>query len=58
MKIKLRMAQRVLFDKDAILEVSEGEADRLCSLGFAEKVAEVVKKTEAPAEKPKKRKRK
>ena len=51
MKIKLRMAQRVLFDKDAILEVSEGEANRLCSLGFAKRVQEAVKKpVETPAE--------
>jgi hypothetical protein len=57
MKIKLLMAQRVLFDKDAILEVSESEATRLCSLGFAEKVA-AVKKAEEPVEKPKKEKRK
>ena len=49
MKIKLLMDQRVIFAKSSILEVNEGEAARLLSLGFAEKVAE--KKAGAKEEK-------
>ena len=51
MKIKLLMNQRVIFAKGSILEVNEGEAARLLSLGFAEKVAEVKKVEEVKAEK-------
>ena len=40
MKIKLLMDQRVIFAKGSEIEVEEGEAKRLLSLGFAEKVAE------------------
>ena len=51
MKIELLLNQRVVFEKGTILEVSEGEAKRLCSLGFAKKVQEAVKKAvETPAE--------
>lgn len=51
MKIELLLNQRVVFEKGTILEVSEGEANRLCSLGFAKKVQEAVKKhVETPAE--------
>lgn len=51
MKIELLLNQRVVFEKGTILEVSEGEANRLCSLGFAKRVQEAVKKTvETPAE--------
>lgn len=51
MKIELLLNQRVVFEKGTILEVSEGEANRLCSLGFAKNVQEAVKKpVETPAE--------
>ena len=39
MKIKLLMDQRVIFAKGSEIEVDEREAERLLSLGFAEKVA-------------------
>lgn len=54
MKIKLLMDQRVIFAKGSEIEVEEGEAKRLLSLGFAEKVAEkkaVVKKEKVVEEK-------
>jgi hypothetical protein len=57
MKIKLLMDQRVIFAKGSEIEVDEREAERLLSLGFAEKVAEkkeVIQETKA--EKPKKKK--
>lgn len=44
MKIELLLNQRVVFEKGTILEVSEGEANRLCSLGFAKRVQEAVRK--------------
>ena len=56
MKIKLLMDQRVIFAKGSVLEVGEGEAKRLLSLGFAEKVAEKKAVVETKAEKPKKKK--
>lgn len=54
MKIKLLMDQRVIFAKGSEIEVEEGEAKRLLSLGFAEKVAEkkaVVKEEKVVEEK-------
>jgi hypothetical protein len=57
MKIKLLMDQRVIFAKGSEIEVDEREAERLLSLGFAEKVVgkkEVIQETKA--EKPKKKK--
>jgi hypothetical protein len=57
MKIKLLMDQRVIFAKGSEIEVDAREAERLLSLGFAEKVAEkkeVIQETKA--EKPKKKK--
>jgi hypothetical protein len=57
MKVKLLMDQRVIFAKGSEIEVDEREAERLLSLGFAEKVAEkkeVIQETKA--EKPKKKK--
>jgi hypothetical protein len=41
MKIKLLMDQRVIFAKGSVIEVDEREAERLLSLGFAEKLEEV-----------------
>ena len=57
MKIKLLMDQRVIFAKGSEIEVDEREAERLLSLGFAEKVAEKKAVVETKAEKPKKKKR-
>jgi len=54
MKIKLLMDQRVIFAKGSEIEVDEREAERLLSLGFAEKVAEkkaVVKEEKVVEEK-------
>jgi hypothetical protein len=56
MKIKLLMDQRVIFAKGSEIEVDEREAERLLSLGFAEKVAEKKAVVETKAEKPKKKK--
>ena len=56
MKIKLLMDQRVVFAKGSEIEVDEREAERLLSLGFAEKVAEKKAVVETKAEKPKKKK--
>ena len=56
MKIKLLMDQRVIFAKGSEIEVDEREAERLLSLGFAEKVAEKKVVVETKAEKPKKKK--
>ncbi len=59
MKIRMLMDNRVFFAKGSEVEVTEGEAARLLSLGFAEKVGESVKEetkeaeaTEEPKEKP------
>jgi hypothetical protein len=57
MKIKLLMDQRVIFAKGSEIEVDEREAERLLSLGFAEKVAEKKAVVETKAEKPKKKKK-
>ena len=54
MKIKLLMDQRVIFAKGSEIEVDEREAERLLSLGFAEKAAEkkaVVKEEKVVEEK-------
>ena len=54
MKIKLLMDQRVIFAKGSVIEVDEREAERLLSLGFAEKVADkkaVVKEEKVVEEK-------
>lgn len=54
MKIKLLMDQRVIFAKGSEIEVDEREAERLLSLGFAEKVADkkaVVKEEKVVEEK-------
>ena len=40
MKIQMLVDSRILFAKDSIVEVSEGEANRLLSLGFAKKAEE------------------
>lgn len=40
MKIKMLMDSRVSFPKGSVIEIEEGEATRLLSLGFAEKVEE------------------
>lgn len=55
MKIRMLMDNRVFFAKGSEVEVTEGEAKRLLSLGFAAKVEEAVKaeepeKTEEPEE--------
>lgn len=55
MKIKLMVDQRVSFPKGSEIEVSEGEAARLLSLGFAQKVEEKPAEVEVKAEKPKKK---
>ena len=57
MKIKMLVDSRIFFAKGSEIEVDEREAERLLSLGFAEKVAEkkeVIQETKA--EKPKKKK--
>jgi hypothetical protein len=38
MKIRMLVDNRVVFTKGSIVDVEEGEANRLLSLGFAEKV--------------------
>lgn len=61
MKIKLLMDQRVIFAKGSEIEVDEREAERLLSLGFAEKLEEVkaeevkveVKEEKKPSKKKK-----
>ena len=57
MKIKLLMDQRVLFAKGSEIEVTEGEAVRLLSLGFAQKVEEAKEADKEKVEKPKAKKR-
>ncbi len=56
MKIKMLLDSRIFFAKGSELEVPEGEAARLLSLGFAEKIAEKKAVAETKAEKPKKKK--
>jgi hypothetical protein len=56
MKIKMLMDSRIFFAKGSEVEVDEREAERLLSLGFAEKVAEKKAVVETKAEKPKKKK--
>ena len=54
MKIRMLMDNRVFFAKGSEVEVTEGEAKRLLSLGFAEKVADkkaVVKEEKVVEEK-------
>jgi hypothetical protein len=46
MKIRMLMDNRVFFAKGSEVEVTEGEAKRLLSLGFAEKVEKAVKAEE------------
>jgi hypothetical protein len=46
MKIRMLMDNRVFFAKGSEVEVTEGEAKRLLSLGFAAKVEETVKAEE------------
>jgi hypothetical protein len=46
MKIRMLMDNRVFFAKGSEVEVTEGEAKRLLSLGFAAKVEEAVKAEE------------
>ena len=61
MRIRMLCDNRVFFRKGEIVEVEEGEAKRLLSLGFASEEKEPVKveteevKTEEP-KKPKKKK--
>lgn len=61
MKIKMLVDSRIFFTKGSEIEVNEGEAQRLLSLGFAEnaekKTATKVKAEEPKAEKPKKTKK-
>lgn len=56
MKIKMLVDSRIFFTKGSEIEVNEGEAKRLLSLGFAEN-AEKKAATEVKAEKPKKTKK-
>ncbi|WP_406022940.1 hypothetical protein [Succinivibrio sp.] len=56
MKIKMLLDSRIFFAKGSEIEVDEREAERLLSLGFAEKVAEKKAVVETKAEKPKKKK--
>ena len=56
MKIKMLLDSRIFFAKGSEVEVDEREAERLLSLGFAEKVAEKKAVVETKAEKPKKKK--
>lgn len=54
MKIRMLMDNRVFFAKGSEVEVTEGEAKRLLSLGFAKEAEEPVKevKTEEVKEEP------
>lgn len=56
MKIKMLLDSRIFFAKGSEIEVDEREAERLLSLGFAEKIAEKKVVVETKAEKPKKKK--
>jgi Fe2+ transport system protein FeoA len=56
MKIKMLVDSRIFFTKGSEIEVNEGEAKRLLSLGFAEN-AEKKTATEVKAEKPKRTKK-
>lgn len=56
MKIKMLLDSRIFFAKGSEVEVDEREAERLLSLGFAEKIAEKKVVVETKAEKPKKKK--
>lgn len=60
MKIRMLCDNRVFFRKGEIVEVEEGEAKRLLSLGFASEEKEPVKveAEEAKTEEPKKPKKK
>ena len=60
MKIKMLVDSRIFFAKGSEIEVNEGEAKRLLSLGFAEnaeKKTATVKAEEPKAEKPKRTKK-
>lgn len=58
MKIRMLCDNRVFFRKGEIVEVEEGEAKRLLSLGFASVEPTEVKVEEVKAEEPKKPKKK
>ena len=61
MKIKMLLDSRIFFAKGSVIEVDEREAERLLSLGFAEKLEEVkaeevkveVKEEKKPSKKKK-----
>lgn len=57
MRVKLHVAQRVLFPAGAVVEVEGDEAKRLVSLGFAGLVEdEAPEATEEPKKTPKRKK--
>lgn len=58
MKIRMLCDNRVFFRKGEVVEVEEGEAKRLLSLGFASVEPVEAKTEEVKAEEPKKPKKK